>query len=182
VSRGAPLRAWRLLAALALAVGAPATWAAGDARKQGTMAENRTAVGKITGVEVPDGGDGTLTLEGGTKVTLPQKSQLYDFWKGWLPERQAAGQRVFVEYDAAGVALRILNTIEWKVEGLGTTPDGDRLRVTLLMKPSSYWLRVGRPEYAAWRALLAEALQSKEPLLLVTQPETYEILHVSKPK
>jgi hypothetical protein len=159
----------------------PAGLSAGDARK-GTMAETKTAVGKISAVELPAGADGSLALDSGTRVTLPQKSALYDFWKGWLPERQAAGQPVYVEYDGSGAAQRILNTIEWRVEGLGATPDGDRLRVTLLMKPSSYWLRVSRPEYSAWRALLAEAHQSKEPLRLVTQPETYEVLYVAKLK
>jgi hypothetical protein len=182
VSRPAPGSWRRLAAALALTAGTAAMAAAGDARKQGTMSETRTAVGKITSVEAPAGADGALTLDDGTKVTLPHKSALYDFWQGWLPERQASGSRIYVEYDGARVAQRIFNTIEWRVEGLGAAPDGDRLRVTLLMKPSSYWLRASHPQYAAWRALLAEAHQSQDPLLLVTQPETYEVLYVAKLK
>jgi len=171
-----------LVAALALTLAAPAASVAGDSRKQDTMAETKTAVGKISSVELPAGADGSVVLDDGTRVTLSPKSPLFDFWKGWLPERQAAAKPVYVEYDASGAALRILNTIEWKIEGLGTAPDGDRLRVILLMKPSTYWLRASRPEYSSWRGLLAEAQKSKEPLLLVTQPETYEVLYVAKLK
>jgi hypothetical protein len=183
MSRPGPWPRRGLAAVLALVVvgGVPAACAAGDARKQSTMAETKTAVGKISRVETPDGADGSLVLENGTRVTLPHKSPLYDHWKVWLLERQTAGKPVYVEYDGSA-AQRILHTIEWKVEGLGAAPDGDRLRVILLMKPSTYWLKASRPEYAAWRDLLAEAHKSQEPLLLVTQPETYEVLYVAKLK
>lgn len=145
------------------------------------MTETSSAVARISGIDTPRASaDGTLTLEDGCRVTLPRQSPLFNFWSGWLPEQQEAREPVYVEYDpGTRAAQRILATTAWGIEHLALTPTGERLSVILLMKPSEYWLRTTRPEYADWRAVLEKAQQSGERLLLVTQPETYEILHVA---
>jgi hypothetical protein len=180
------MRTWaRAGMALALAAGlGPGAAAADGARKDKAMAETKSTVAKISGIDTSNAGaDGTLTLEDGSRLTLPHQSPLFEFWSGWLPEQQTAKKPVYVEYDPGSkAAQRILATTEWGIEQVAATAEGDRLRVILLMKPSAYWLRTSRAEYAAWRALLEEAQKTEEPLLLVTQPETYEILHVAKLK
>jgi hypothetical protein len=146
--------------------------------------ETHSAVARISGIDTSNAAaDGTLTLENGSRITLPRQGPLFDFWSGWLPEQQTAKKPVYVEYDpGTRAAQRIVATTEWGIEQLAPTPEGERLRVILFMKPSAYWLRTTRPEYSAWRTLLEQAQKSEEPLLLVTQPETYEILHVAKLK
>jgi hypothetical protein len=148
------------------------------------MAESKSSVARISGIDTSNAAaNGTLTLEDGSRITLARESPLFDFWSGWLPEQQTAEKPVYVEYDSGTrAAERILATMEWGIEQLAAMPEGERLRVDLLMKPSAYWLRTTRPEYAAWRAALEEAQRSERPLLLVTQPESCEILHVGRPR
>ena len=58
---------------------------------------------------------------------------------------------------------------------------GDTAVVGIFLSPSPHHLRTGHPAYAAMRALLDEAVQSRQPVLLAVEPKTLEILSARKP-
>ncbi len=106
----------------------------------------------------------------------------FDYWLGFLKDKQESGTPVYVQADpATGAVRRILVVLPKRIESVGDAPEGDRLSVAILREPSIYFLRTSRPEYGEWRDRLKDAQKAHAALPLVVEPETKEILHVGKP-
>ncbi|HKC11055.1 MAG TPA: hypothetical protein VKI41_03240 [Vicinamibacteria bacterium] len=145
--------------------------------------EERVIIGKVAGYEAPPGSpEGTLRLADGSRFTLLRSDKRFDYWLGFLKDKQESGTPVYVQADpATGAVRRILVVLPKRIESVGDAPEGDRLSVAILREPSTYFLRTSRPEYGEWRDRLKAAQQAHAALPLVVEPETKEILHVGKP-
>jgi hypothetical protein len=68
------------------------------------------------------------------------------------------------------------------IEAVGAQPEGDRLRVILLMSQSVFSLKTSHPSFNEFRSLIEGAIQNGAQLLVTTDPDTQEIVDVRNPE
>jgi hypothetical protein len=151
--------------------------------RAGAMDDVKVTSSAVAGLETPGGeADGVLTLKDGTRCSLPAKDPRYAIWLRIIKGAQKEGLPVYLECAPGGGAARTLLPFAGRRIDEVQAAAGDQAEVLIFMSPSIHYLKTGRRDYAAMRALLEEAARTQEPVLLAVDPGSLEILAVVKPE
>ncbi|HEX8162604.1 MAG TPA: protein-glutamine glutaminase family protein [Pyrinomonadaceae bacterium] len=125
-----------------------------------------------------------LRLGDGETYGIRKDDQRFEDWAAFLSHRRGLGQPVYVEADEDTRAVRmLLPPIPRRIESVGgrLAEDG-RVPVNVFISPSVHHLNPGHPNFDRMREILERAADSGREVLVTTDPNNGEILHVHEPE
>lgn len=121
-----------------------------------------------------------LRLGDGETYGIRKDDRRFGDWAAFLNRWHALGLPVYVEADEDTRAVRmLLPPIARHVESVGERPGDDgRLPVNIFASPSVHHLNAARPNFGEMREMLEQAAEGGREVLITTDPNSGEILHV----
>jgi hypothetical protein len=121
--------------------------------------------------------DAVLRLEDKNSYSVSKQDPRFAVWARIIRERQASHGSLYVEYDPATFVIKALFLPSVRqIEFVAPQPEGNRLRVTIFMAPSLYFIDTTRPNYQQLKQSLEQSARTKSEISVTTHPDTLEIL------
>jgi hypothetical protein len=155
----------------------------GKVKSERKMVKLGVSVNRVAGFEPPSpNADGILRLRDGNAYAVDRVDPRLEIWSRMIRQTETSARALYIEFDPTNRRIhRIFQPSLRRVESVGESPEGNRLKVTFLMAPSAYFVYTTRPDYAALRRLLEQHLKSRGPLLVTEDPGTQEVLDAREP-
>jgi len=132
--------------------------------------------------DASDVGFAALKLGNGEIYAIRKTDARFHDWSVFLRAWHKFRRPVYVEADDSRTVLVLLPFIPRRIEHVAAQPSDGLLAVNVFASPSVHYLNTAHPNFQEMRKLLEQAADTGQEVLVTTDPNKGEILHVSLPE